>query len=341
MKILIIGGTTFIGPNVIKQLNELGHHNITLFHRGQTKCNLPPNVQHIYGEKMQLEQFKHDFKKLSPDIVVDMIASTEDDTQIVVNTFKGITDRLITISSQDVYRAYGIVRKADNGSLEPTPITENSALRLNRYPYQDPYKDPNDWCNKYDKILVENIVMNNQNLKGTILRLPAVYGPNDPQHRLFKYLNLKHIRDNRPFILMDEDFSRWCWTHGYVENVANAIALAITNERSTGRIYNIGGSQPCSMLDYVTHIGRTLKWDGQIILTPKGSLPEEMTVPFNMEQQLVVSSNLIREELGFVEPISFTDGLEMTIEWELDNQPQEAFNYTKEDEILRELGWAI
>jgi nucleoside-diphosphate-sugar epimerase len=237
----------------------LGQHEITLFHRGQTKCQLPPNVQHIYGEKMALEHFKDDFKKLSPDVVVDMIASTEEATRIVVNTFKGITNRLITISSQDVYRAYGIVRKADNGILEPTPISESSALRLSRFPYQDISKDPSDWCNKYDKVLVEDIIMNNQYIKGTILRLPAVYGPNDSQHRLYKYLKLKHMSVNRPFILMDESFSNWSWTHGYVENVANAIALAITNELSTGRIYNVGELESRSMLDFIIEIGSILK----------------------------------------------------------------------------------
>jgi nucleoside-diphosphate-sugar epimerase len=338
MNLLIIGGTTFIGPNVIKLLNELGGHNITLFHRGKTTCELPPHVEHIYGDKMQLEQFKDDFKKLSPDVVVDMIASTEVDTQIVVNTFKGITNRLITISSQDVYRAYGIVRKADNGPLEPTPIVETSALRSNRFPYQDLSKDPNDWCNTYDKILVEDIVMNNPYIRGTILRLPAVYGPRDPQHRLFKYLNLRHMRDNRPFILMDEEFSKWVWTHSYVENVANAIALAITNERSTGRIYNVGERESHSMLDFVLEIKSILKGNGEIIFVPNGSLPENMAVPFNMEQQLNVDSSLIREELGFIERISFRDGLSATIEWEASNQPSEPYDYAKEDEILRELG---
>lgn len=316
----------------------MGSHEITLFHRGKTNCDFPANVRHIYGEKMQLERFKDDFKKLAPDMVVDMIASTEADTQVVINTFKGITDRLLTISSQDVYRAYGIVRKADAGSLEPTPITEASALRVNRFPYQDSSKDPDDWCNKYDKILVENIVMNNPYIKGTILRLPAIYGPNDEQHRLFKYLKLGHMNDHRPYILMDEAFSNWHWTHSYVENAAHAIALAITKERSAGRIYNVGEPQSPSMLDFVLEIKSILNWNGQIMLAPAGRLPEDMTVPFNMEQQLAIDSSLIREELGYIAPISFRDGLISTIKWELAHQPSEAFNYAKEDLLLRELG---
>jgi len=77
VKILIIGGTNFIGPNVVKQLNSMGNHEIVLFHRGQVVCELP-SVKHIYGNKMQMDRFKDDFKKLMPDIVVDMIAQKED-----------------------------------------------------------------------------------------------------------------------------------------------------------------------------------------------------------------------------------------------------------------------
>jgi len=55
-----------------------------------------------------------------------------------------ITKRLVMISSQDVYRAYGVARRADNGSLEPLPISVDSAVRNNRYPYNDPGKNSDD-----------------------------------------------------------------------------------------------------------------------------------------------------------------------------------------------------
>lgn len=70
----------------------------------------------------------------------------------------------------------------------------------------------------YDKILVERAVMGDADPVGTILRLPMVYGPGDPQHRLFQYL--KRMDDRRPAILMDEGAAGWRWSRGYVENVA-------------------------------------------------------------------------------------------------------------------------
>ena len=137
---------------------------------------------------------------------------------------------------------------------------------------------------------------------------------------------------------MNEVFSRWCWTRSYVENVARAIALAIVNERSVGRIYNVGEPKTLSVLDFVTEIARISEWNGEVVLIPADRIPPEMTVADNLEQQLVVSSDFIRQELGFAEIISFRDGLRASIEWELANKPKETPDYAKEDEILNKLG---
>ncbi len=338
MKILIIGGTNFIGPFVIRHLHAMGYHDITLFHRGKTEFDLPSTVKHIYGDKMHLEQHKAAFQSLSPDVVVDMIAYTEKDIEPVLHTFRGITNRLVMISSQDVYRAYGVVRQADKGPLEPLPISEDSAVRNNRYPYQDHTKDPDDWCNRYDKIPLEEMVMNDPYLTATVVRLPAVYGPNDPQHRLFHYFKLKPLHHGRPVILLNEGYANWFWSHGYVEDVAYGIALAITNERAAGRLYNIAELQTRTMLYFIHAIGDQLNWQGKIIQVPSGHLPDELGIPLRTEQNIIVESKRIREELGYREIFSFKEGLKKTLDWELAHLPEDiGHDDDKDDAILNEL----
>ena len=80
--------------------------------------------------------------------------------------------------------------------------------------------------------------MSEPELPGTILRFPMVYGPCDRQHRTFEYL--KRMDDGRPVILLDEGQAEWRWTKGYVENLALAVVLAVTDERAAGRIYHVG-----------------------------------------------------------------------------------------------------
>jgi nucleoside-diphosphate-sugar epimerase len=46
MRILLVGGTGFIGPYVAKELEDRGHH-VTLFHRGQHESPLLSSIQHF------------------------------------------------------------------------------------------------------------------------------------------------------------------------------------------------------------------------------------------------------------------------------------------------------
>src|SRR5437868_14919041 len=111
MRILIIGGTGFIGPSVVHILREQGH-DIVLFHRGQTEVDLPPGVQHIHcgyddlprwvGWIRRLPDFVNDFKHFAPDVILYMVPWGERDSRVVMHTFTGIARRIVTISSGDV-----------------------------------------------------------------------------------------------------------------------------------------------------------------------------------------------------------------------------------------------
>src|SRR5882724_126464 len=106
MRILIIGGTRFIGPRVAEQLLA-GGHELTLCHRGQTEADLPGPVNHIYGDRRDLSSFISQFKSLAPDVVVDMVCYNEREASSLMRTFKGVAGRVAVASSMDVYRAYG------------------------------------------------------------------------------------------------------------------------------------------------------------------------------------------------------------------------------------------
>lgn len=105
MKILIIGGTRFIGPYVIQLLLKKGH-DVTVFHREKTGSVLSGKVQHVYGDRKQLAEYARVFRNIKPDVVLDMIAYSETDAQTVLRVFSGLAERIIAVSSIDVYRAY-------------------------------------------------------------------------------------------------------------------------------------------------------------------------------------------------------------------------------------------
>ncbi len=343
MRILVIGGTRFIGPCVVRRLFA-GGHEVTLFHRGKSKAELPESITHMLGNRHNLMDFRSAFKALKPDIVLDMAPVTEDDARLVVDTFSGIAGRAVAISSQDVYRAYGILIGIEEGKPEKMPLTEEAHLRTKLYPYRgDELRaedDPRKLLDDYDKILVEKVYMSAAELPGTILRLPMVYGPGDYQHRLFEYL--KRMDDSRPAILLEEAYAKWQWTRGYVENVADAIVLAMQNDAAMKRIYNVGQQEVLTTLEWVGIIAKYAGWNGEIVVVAKDALPKELVPDMKSEQHLVSDTTLIREELGYKEAISDEKGMRRTIAWEREHPPQQIdpaqFNYEAEDTVLKELG---
>jgi len=179
--------------------------------------------------------------------------------------------------------------------------------------------------------------MSDPHLPGTVLRLPMVYGPGDYQHRMFAFL--KRMEDQRPAILMDEAEADWKWTHGYVENVAGAIALAVTDERAAGRIYNVGEPHTYSMAEWVEKIGVAAGWHGRVVRVPQGRLPEPLRWGINAAQHIVVVSSRIRRELGYTERVDIDEATLRTVAWERDHPPakvdEKGFDYALEDKFLR------
>lgn len=333
MRILVIGGTRFIGLPVVRRLIEAGHE-VTVFHRGDSRANLPEGVGEILGDRNELPGFREAFHRLAPDVVVDMIPMGERDARALVETFEGIADRVVAISSEDVYRAYDIVRGIHPASPDPTPLTEDSPLRERLFPYD------REGVEDYEKILVEKTVMNAPNLAGTILRLPAVYGPGDYQHRLFPYL--RRMDDGRPAILIEEGLARWRWTMGFVEDVAHAIVLAATDERAANRIYNVGEQNPPAHHEWVGEIARAAGWSGEIVTLPKEELPAHLDIGLaDTTQDWIVDTSRIRSELGYTEQFPHEEALRKTIEWERENPPENIdpkdFDYPAEDEALAKI----
>ncbi len=109
MKVLVVGGTRFIGPYAVRRLAEAGHE-IAVFHRGRTGAELPEGVGRIPGDRRNLGDFADEFRRFAPEGVLDMIPMYEEDARVVVAVFRDVARRVVAISSEDVYRAYDLVR---------------------------------------------------------------------------------------------------------------------------------------------------------------------------------------------------------------------------------------
>lgn len=335
MQILVIGGTGFIGPSVIRRLAAAGHA-VAVVHRGRHAATLPAGVQTIRGDRGNLRLMASEFAQFAPDVVIDMVCYNEAEATGLMQAFSGLARHVVVASSQDVYRAYGCFVGLEEGEPATAPLAEDAPLRESRYPYRQFVGELGRWVREYDKILVEQVVMSDAQLPCTVLRLPFVYGPRDHRHRMFEYL--KRIDDGRSRILIGERRAAWRWTRGYVENVADAIALAATDERAAGRVYNVGDADAMSEREWACGISEAAGWAGELVVVPDKELPAHLRAPYRFEHHLHSDTSRIRRELDYTDRVPRREALQQTVAWQRTTRPARvnaaSFDYAAEDAVL-------
>ena len=337
MRVMAIGATGFIGRHVVAGLVR-GGHEVAVLHRGNTPLAALNGVTGVVGDRSMMKEIGSRLRAWAPDVVVDMILSSAAQARMTLEVFHGAARRVVAVSSGDVYRAMAVVHRLDTGPLQPVPLTEDSALRTQTRPYSPEalavVRSTFPWVDAdYDKVRVEQVIGSDPELPATILRLPMVYGPGDPLHRLYPVV--KRIQDQRPAIVYEQAFAQSVPCRGYVENVAHAITVAITSFGAAGRVYNVADPEPISEADWAAKIGATVGWAGRVVAVPRERAPKHLVYPYRLEQHLFMDSTRIRAELGYVEPFSIEEALRRTILWERANPPAQVdpahYDYAAED----------
>jgi nucleoside-diphosphate-sugar epimerase len=287
MRILVIGGTGFIGAYIVRQLAAHGHV-VAVYHRGQTRAVLPHGVHQILHPRsvMPIQKFPAKLFEFGPDVVVHTVAMGAIDTQASVRAFAGHTGRLVLLSSGDVYRAYGRFTRLEPGPRDEELLFEDAPLRTKLFLYRAQASTEEALEYWYEKILAESAVRSDPGLPATILRLPKVYGPgsNEDLATIYRY---RHHPD-------------WRWTHGFVENVAAAVALAATHLAAAGRVYNVGESSTPTLAE-------RLAW------LPPSAMEPDLNSDFDFSQDMAYDTSRIRTELGYREIVSEEEGLLRTL----------------------------
>ena len=331
MRVLIIGGTRFIGPAVVKHLLSLGHQ-VTVYHRGNQ--SRPVGVEQILAPKKagppddryNLGSCISEFRRARPDVVVHMMAFVRSDAETFLNVFRGLAGRAVVPSSIDVYLAFGRVNGTEPGPPQPTPLREDAEQR----------HAPSIHGDHAEKRHVEEAVMGDSELSCTVLRYPAVYGPGDFQYRFYSWT--RRILDKRPAIVIGRGEAGFKFTHGFVDDIGLATAMVVHNPAATGRIYNIGEKDTPTMRTRLESLCEITGYRGRVVEAPEEVLPGN-----NGElwagQDLETDTSRFRAELDFVERVDYVDGLRRTFQWQSDHpKDSQAIDYAAEDALISEYG---
>jgi nucleoside-diphosphate-sugar epimerase len=291
MRVLVIGGTGFIGAHVVGQLAE-HRHTVAVFNRGLTRAVLPVGVQRFIDSQSRapIEHFPTEVLQFEPDVVILTVTMGAADARAAVIAFTGRTGRIVLLSSGDVYLAYGRFSGIEPGPIEEGALSEEAPLRSVLFPYRIKASSPQALEYWYEKILAERAVLSSSNLPGTVLRLPKVYGPggNADLATVYRY---RHYPD-------------WRWTHGFVENVAAAIVLAATHPAGNARLYNVGELYTPTVAERLSRLPPL----------PSSELQPDSTSTFNFSQDIAYDTRRIRAELGYHEIVSEEEAVRRTLQ---------------------------
>jgi len=307
MRVVILGGTRFIGRRITEDLVARGD-DVTILHRGTSEPLDWVDCRHLHAARADFASVAADVRAIRPDAVIDTCAGTAADVAAVLPHLPDA--RLVVLSSMDVYRAFELLNAGEEG--EPLPVTEDSQLRAGRYPHRGQLPDAED----YEKLDVEPRYTERG---GTVLRLPMVYGEHDGQRR--EEFILRRVRAGRPRIPVGP--GGWLWTRCYVGDVAAAVLAALGSQAAAGQVFNVGEPATRSMLGWARQILAAAGHDAELVAVPGDVLPDDMWPTANHRQHLLVDSGRAMRLLGW-QPAGAQDGIARSVRWHLDHPPADA-----------------
>jgi nucleoside-diphosphate-sugar epimerase len=311
MRVMVLGGTRFIGRAIVEELHAHGHE-LLIVHRGRHEPADLPEADHLHADRQDLPHLRGPIDEFHPEAVVDNCAYSAADAETALAAI-GDDVRLLVVSSMDVYRAFGAVLAGTE--TDPLPVDETSPVRPDRFPYRgQPQAFPE--ADTYEKLDVEAAYLARA---ATVCRLPAVYGERDHQRR--EEPILRRVRAGRTSIPSGP--GTWLWTRGYVRDVAAGIRLALESEATVAEVLNLGESRSWSMGLWARHVLEAAGSGAELVRVPDVLLPDDLKLLGTVSQHLLVDSGKARDLLGWTETDPH-EALRRSVAWHLANPPEDA-----------------
>ncbi|MBF0358981.1 MAG: dTDP-glucose 4,6-dehydratase [Magnetococcales bacterium] len=327
--ILLTGGAGFIGSNLVRNLLESGHTiiNLDLLTYAGSLENLkgvPSNSQYrfVHGSIGDKDLVDSLLKEHQPDAIVNVAAETHvdrsiDDPDIFIDTnivglhtllrlaryyWSGLQGdkksgfRFLQVSTDEVY-----------GSVMTGLSKEDDPFRANS-PYAAAKASGDLLVRSYHKTYgLPTLITNGSN----------TYGPHQFPEKLIPLTILKAIAGEALPIYGDgKNVRDWLFVEDHCRGIAHTLMAG-----EPGRNYNIGGSDErpnievvqklCAVLDTLTPRADGAKYQDQI--TYVADRPGH-------DFRYALDTTLA-QSLGWRTQVEFSEGLETTVSWYLNNQP--------------------
>lgn len=262
-KILIIGGTGFVGRMVTEILSVNSDYEVTLFNRGKRNPGIFPNVKHIEGDRMTDDIEK--LKGLKFDCVIDFAGQYPTSIDNILEIFKSNIRRYIFISTCSVY-------DFEEAAKNSKPLTEDSVV----YECTDEQRDSKDLqFYGHNKAECERVILSKDWLDAIIFRPALICGKYDPTDRFYYWLYRAKMNDK---ILMPESCDSLT-QNTFAPDFAKLIIKAINTENHR-KIYNAVTHEPVSIFGVMNTCANLLNTNPEIVTKPDSFFEENQIHPW-------------------------------------------------------------
>lgn len=217
MRILIMGGTRFIGVYLTKALVAQGHE-VILFNRGNHPSSVE-GVGQIQGDRKDAAQLKEKLNQEKFDVIFDNNGRELSDTQPLVEIFNGQIQHFVYVSSAGVY------------------------LPTEQMPHKE--GDPVDPNSRHKGKHHTEAYLAQSGIPWTSVRPSYIYGPqnyNDLEAWFFD-----RLARERPIPIPGN--GKYITQFGHIQDLVAAMTKIPGNQAATNKIYNVSGDR------YVTFDG--------------------------------------------------------------------------------------
>ena len=304
MRLLVTGAAGFIGSTFVRQV--AGDHDVVVLDKltyAGRRENLE-GVQHTLVEGAIEDPAVVREAMAGADAVVNFAAESHVDRSIEGQDPFAVTHVIGTGTLLDAARELGVGRylqvSTDEvyGSIDSGSFTETSPLDPS-----SPYS-----ATKAGGDLLVSAHAHTHGIEAVICRGSNNYGPRQYPEKLIPLCVLNALHgDKLPVYGDGKQVRNWL----YVEDFARAIALVLEKGRP-GQAYNVGGPDECENIEVVQRILELTGSDQSLI--------EYVTDRKGHDRRYSLSSDKLRDELGWQAQTHFAEGLEQTVKWYRDNE---------------------
>jgi nucleoside-diphosphate-sugar epimerase len=192
-KILVFGGTQFVGKRLISNLLEK-NYDVTVVSRGNWPVPHLNSIKHVKADRYDSSTFG-DLVNQEWDVIVDQLAFYGYDAKVLIDAFKGRVKKFVCVTSNAVYESGFKLKESD---------FDSSLMDVSNIDYSK-YREPKIDTPEYQqgKREVEFSYLQS-GVPTTLVRFPIIIGPDDLSLRFY---NLYKLVSNNEEVKL-ENFER-------------------------------------------------------------------------------------------------------------------------------------